>query len=445
MMFSPYPDSTSVDYVIAYLIHNGGANPHRIDMAFMNPDAAVVLRSIRRLYGTATGFEAIVSDLSTSGQMTAEIDDYLDYLNTIRLNEETFNWHYNQIRHRSELSTIIHGLDRAKQRIVDESEIPLADRINEARANILSLLSLSEDSEDTLVKDGEWLDGYMNRLVAGDGKFIPTGFHNIDAKMGGWRRSRVAIVAGATSHGKTAFMLETALRAAEAGRRVIYWTAEMDLDAMTNRMVSRYSGVNSHTLERGGISPEEWERVEEARDRISALPLAIDTNSAPTTADFIAQCRRFDTVDMVIFDYLRYSGEKHQSEPLRRELALRGLHQVAKMTGAAVLCGVQLNREMNKRTGNNQPQLSDLAWSSAAEQIGSQVVMLYHEWTHKEQLGISNDDVDPACLDVLIRKNTSGLIGSEQLVWDRSTMRISVREPLDRLWTDRSSTRRSPF
>jgi replicative DNA helicase len=68
---------------------------------------------------------------------------------------------------------------------------------------------------------------------------VPTGFPTLDKNLGGGvRRGDLVVLGGDVGVGKSALALAIALRAAESGRGVEFYTAEMDAERVLERALA---------------------------------------------------------------------------------------------------------------------------------------------------------------------------------------------------------------
>ena len=259
-----------------------------------------------------------------------------------------------------------------------------------------------------------------------------TGIMSLDTYIGGFVPGRVAIIGGRPSHGKTAFATHLAVQQNRKWRQmkedgqVLYFSSEMSHEEMGDRISSTLSGVSADRIGAGACNEREREKVKKAlNEMVTDIRIAVDTNPRPTTAHMMSRAvaaNAIHPVRHVIFDYLEYTGEKGESKDLRLESALQGCHEIAKRLDCPVTVLSQLSRGLDRRGAGSRPQLSDIRYTGAGEQIAALVIMVYHEVTHLQQMGdagssdpFSSSYVDENDYELLIRKNTHGPIGDIKL------------------------------
>ena len=307
----------------------------------------------------------------------------------------------------------------------------------------------------------------FNRIIADNLKLSlegnrkqlqPSGIVSLDAKIGGFKPSRVAMIAARPSHGKTSFSMWLCRKQSALWRKnnepgqVLYFACEMDEDSMGDRLLSSISGVDSMRIEKGELTELDKINLAGAIQEIEHnLKIAIDTHSSPTSAYMMSTALSLNAIEpvrLVVFDYLEYTGEQHSNKDQRLEKALVGCHELAKRLDCPVLVVSQLNRAIEKRGDDARPQLSDMRYTGAAENIAGLVLMLYHPWTHWSQRGNDSnmartEEPDMQHYEVWVRKNTHGPLGGIELRFIRET--TTFLDPLEEDRKSGSLIAKAPF
>lgn len=329
-------------------------------------------------------------------------------------------------------------LYEVKDEVFGEISMSLLEREKRMYAGLNTLLTEVQEREVTFRDSRQFADlARANYDAATQGRrvqFQRTGLASLDEKIGGFVPGRVVIVAARPSHGKTSFVTWLSILHNEAWRRqnedgqVLYFSAEMSEEVMADRFLSSLSGVNARVIGSGKLAPHEKIKVEAALSRMNSdVRVSIDTHSSPTTSYMMGRAlaqNAAERVRLIIFDYLEYTGEKDKSKDLRLEKALIGCHEIAKRIGCPFVVVSQLNRDIEKRGDDARPQLSDIRYSGAAENVAGLVIMLYHPWTHFMQRGGDAkgiEEPDEEHYELLLRKNTMGPIGDVPLIFKRES------------------------
>ena len=264
-----------------------------------------------------------------------------------------------------------------------------------------------EKAEKVLGYQGPKLYGPLDLMALADEDvemYFPTGFPAFDRVFRGIPNGRVTVVAAATSHGKTAFAIEMALRVARRqDGYVIYVSAELGPREMAHRIKQRGESLTADDL------------------------IVVSNDKAPTTKSMRGVIEHIrDTRDkppsMLIFDYLDYSGEKVDNKIMRLEQAAAGCHEIAGDFWMPVIIVQQLNREMEKE--HRAPYLTDLSWCDFPRKAASMVLMLQQRYVQAVNTSREVEVPEEWDLMVYVRKNTHGRIGDMQFQMDLPTGRI---------------------
>lgn len=242
---------------------------------------------------------------------------------------------------------------------------------------------------------------YMARidyLHANRGKFtgIPSGFTDLDMMTGGWQKSDLIILAGRPSMGKSALAFTMAYNAALQGKSVAVFTLEMNRMQLNDRLMSIATGIPLHLLKSGWIADDQWEKLTDAAQQLSQLPLYINDVAGNPLTSMRSQLRRltrqYGQMDLVIVDYLGLVGSDEPSENRVQEVnkISKGLKNMAREFNVPVLSLAQLSRKVEDRP-DKHPQLADLRDSGAIEEDADIVMFVYREEYYAARAGKIED------------------------------------------------------
>lgn len=258
---------------------------------------------------------------------------------------------------------------------------------------------------------------------------IPTGFSSLDLYVGGWMPGQLIVVGARPSVGKSQFAAMCALGACRAGVPTVFYSLEMNEGEVVDRMMAPTADVQLPRL-RGVVrmTPDQAARIaaESEPAGIAGLPLWIDDREGLTPAKLVASARRHarrNKVRLFVVDYLQLLRPENPKDPryIQVGAASRALKQLARETGAAVLCLAQLNREIESR-GDPKPKMSDLRDSGEVEQ-DADVVLLLHRLDDDDQLAAHR-------VDVIVAKNRHGPRGDVGFNYVRQFARFEERTPV---------------
>lgn len=216
---------------------------------------------------------------------------------------------------------------------------------------------------------------------------------------GGMRPGRVYVVAARPSIGKSAFAQTLAVQFAVSGLPVLFLSQEMPSTQLADRIIAQLCAVDFGHLQTASLSDHEWGGVSYGVETASKLPFFVDDTPALTIGQIRAKARQVKDLRVLVVDYLQLTastpnprGQSNRNSEI--EEVSRGLKQLAKELGIAVVLLSQLNREVEKRPGK-KPTVADLRDSGAIEQDADTVLLLW-PLAHSPQEGITMIGVDVA-------------------------------------------------
>jgi replicative DNA helicase len=202
----------------------------------------------------------------------------------------------------------------------------------------------------------------------------------VDFLTRGMRRGWLTILAGYTSHGKTAAAIQIAISAARNGKRILFVSGEMSDEELGIR-VAQIWGMNSRRLYSGHAKYDDTVAAEAA----ARMPDYQNVGIAYTRKMAVIErtVEQFKP-DLLIVDYLQYLevGRDTRLEAVTRHA--QALKDIARRYKIPVLCLSQLRRpEKGQRL--IPPALDDLRDSGAIEQEADQVVFVFREADEKNR------------------------------------------------------------
>jgi replicative DNA helicase len=254
---------------------------------------------------------------------------------------------------------------------------------------------------------------------------LDTGFTDLNRMTGGLHNQNLVVVAARPGLGKTSFCLNIATHAAITnGKRVGIFSLEMSKSEIMKRMISSVSEVEAHRIQSGYLNREDWTKIGQATASLSGAPIFIDDSANLTMLQVRAKAQRLALehgLDLLVIDYLQLvSGSGRQYENRTQEVTAisRGLKNLAKELDIPVIAVSQLNREVEKRSGNRKPQLSDLRESGSIEQDSDLVLFISRE-------GMDDDAAAEGCTaEISIGKQRNGMTGTFKLAFHKRITRF---------------------
>lgn len=227
-------------------------------------------------------------------------------------------------------------------------------------------------------------------ILKGDAlTFLKTGYPELDAVLdGGWCCGSLNLIASRPGHGKTAFALDCAMKAALSGVPVLYFSLESSAQHLTKRAIAKILGFHAK------------EATLEQEERLKALchsPFYIDDTGGLKTDEFERKVRDFvaDRGNCLVFvDYIQLMSGPQELRGARTDevdYIVRKLKTVARELDVPVVALSQLFRYFPFRNGASEPkpELRDLRESRTQETASDVILMLDKKniWLEKSHNG----------------------------------------------------------
>jgi replicative DNA helicase len=245
---------------------------------------------------------------------------------------------------------------------------------------------------------------------------LPTGFRDLDRRIGGLQKTDLVIVAARPAMGKTAFALNIVARAAlDSNQPVAVFSLEMGKEQLAARLLAAEARVLAQRMKTGRLTQDDWPALIEASERLYQAPIYLDDTGGVTLAEVWSKCRRRQAesgLGLVVIDYLQLMGAEDRNAPREQQISAisRGLKKLAKELRIPVVALSQLNRGVEARA-DKRPMMSDLRESGAIEQDADVIMFLYRDEVY-------NPNTDrKGIAEVLVRKQRHGEIGDVHLFW----------------------------
>jgi replicative DNA helicase len=262
----------------------------------------------------------------------------------------------------------------------------------------------------------------------------PTGYEELDYLTGGLPKDELIVLAAQPGLGKTAFGLSVALNAAEAGYDVAIFSQEMSETQIVRRLASMISGIPWAALRTGyyvkgshvyHAEPSLYKSYEAAIEKAATLPILIVASGVTTLEMKNALEEALGAglnIDLIINDYIQLHHDSLNSNPVENLTKItRNLKQMTLDYHIPILALSQLSREIDKRGGEYEPQLSDLRGSGSVGQDANQVWFLKRD-DYYERVGERPGGVVGA--ELLVSKNRDGETGRVGLNFDKQSTRF---------------------
>ncbi|XAI97054.1 DnaB-like helicase C terminal domain [Dolichospermum phage Dfl-JY45] len=253
---------------------------------------------------------------------------------------------------------------------------------------------------------------------------LPMGFVDLDRMLKGMRETDLIIVAARPAMGKTSFALQIADYASSTtGKVALVFSMEMSSTQLGYRMVSMHSRISSQSVQTGNLSEEDWPRLTQALEHMTASPLVIDDTPALSPLDLRAKARRIARekggIGLIVIDYLQLMQVPGNKENRATEISeiSRSLKALAKEMNIPIVALSQLNRSLETRA-DKRPVMADLRESGAIEQDADLILFIYRDDYYHA------DSEDKGLAEIIVGKFRHGPTGTVKLAFSGQATRF---------------------
>jgi replicative DNA helicase len=285
---------------------------------------------------------------------------------------------------------------------------------------------------------------------------ISWGLRSIDDLTGGLCSGDMIVVAARPSMGKTGFILSTALRVARAGHSAIFFSLEMTAAPLSERAITdiaydRRRPVSYFDFRMGNVSPEDYERLDDAARLLRDLPLEIEQQPALSVGQIAARARKFSQtlerkgkqLGLIVVDHIQIVRAAAADRARRRVDEMTtitcDLKALAKELNVPLIAISQVSRKVEERD-DKQLRLSDLRDSGSIEQDADVVIFPFREEYYIERELRENLPEDEKQkleallfearnkLEIAIAKQRNGVVATRTVFFDAKCNHLDDRE-----------------
>lgn len=287
-----------------------------------------------------------------------------------------------------------------------------AEKLQENLVGSESSSHISEVCKKSLIELQERIKRRDEGRISG----ITTGLVDMDKHTRGWKNKTLIVIGARPGMGKTATMLHLINSASKSGIAVCVFSLEMGERELIDRLIVGESGVRSEAYDAGIMPNDHLDKVEQAAQRLSNLPVYIDDTPSVTIQYIRSRCRimkRQGRCDMVAIDYLGLmNGVKEKNGNREQEIAsiTKGCKAISKELDIPIILLAQLNRECEKRA-DKRPMLSDLRESGSIEQDADIVMFIHRPMQYGLKFEVDGVEMDNG-IEFIFAKFRNGSTGT---------------------------------
>lgn len=193
------------------------------------------------------------------------------------------------------------------------------------------------------------------------------------------------------------------------------------------RALAAEAQVNhDYTSKIQAMTPDVFQKVTQAANRLYDLPLVVDDKSSQSLASIVALARKLKRergLAFIVVDYLQLMDSSGMSDEKRQQFIgkiTRGLKVMAGDMGIPIIELAQMNRNVESRS-NGIPILADLREAGDIEQDSSGVMFLADG---EKREGVERGHGDFEEMRLVVAKMRGGRTGIIDIVFQKSMQRI---------------------
>lgn len=252
---------------------------------------------------------------------------------------------------------------------------------------------------------------------------VESGLDSLDRQTNGFQPSDLIILAGRPAMGKSALAIDGARKQAKRNIPVGFFSLEMSASQIVDRLLSSETDVDLKTIRRGGMTHDEWQRVDDRVITMVNYPIVVCDKGGILITELCSKAKLWKMkygIKILYIDYLQLinSGLKGRNREQEVSYISGTLKSLAKDLHIPVIALAQLSRAVETRGGDKVPQLSDLRDSGSLEQDADLVI-----FPHRP--GYYNDKHEqPDLCELYIAKYRNGKTGKVSVRFDGAHQRF---------------------
>jgi replicative DNA helicase len=190
---------------------------------------------------------------------------------------------------------------------------------------------------------------------------VSTGLARLDALTGGFRAKKLYVIGGRPGGGKTALMMNFVSSAASQKMPQGIFSAEMDHEELSSRLISIHGAINSFKMSTGKFDEEDWPRLTASVTALKRHHIMINDEPSIGITHLMRQARvwkKRQGIKIIFVDYIQLlRGSNNRQTTLEKVTeVVQSLKQIARELDLPVVALAQLKREaddLNKPAGMN--------------------------------------------------------------------------------------------
>ena len=409
---------------------------------FFAPEHKIIFRTLKSIFDTNKAKiepYALIDKLSIDGNLD-KVGDASYILELVNSYQDLANstYYINSVEEKAILRNLFVCASNVVNKWQTESSGDITNYINKIERDITEITK--KRRVEDFVSITEAFNKYKERISlikAGDTNMngLATGYSTFDKLTLGFKAGEINVLAARPSVGKSALALNFLYRTAmKTSKPCVFFSLEMGVDSVTNRILSAKSGVPIRKIQTAQFDRQEEENLNKAMRDISNSNLFIDETPAIKVVDIRAKLNklqsRFGEIGLVVIDYIGLiTPDVKSKKDSSRSIELGAISAALKAVARDFKCPLLVLSQLNRSIEGGQdkiPQLSNLRESGSIEQ-DADVVMFIHRPDYgkmQEAANGENGTADPNAtsdspVSLIIAKNRNGRLATIDFMFQK--------------------------
>lgn len=286
------------------------------------------------------------------------------------------------------------------------------------------MLTAATGRSDSIVTLAAAVSSLMERLYGKQALFVPTGLDDLDKLIIGMPIGGLTLIGADSRTGKSLVMKDIARRLALAGKRTGIIAMEETEGKIAANMLAANSNVESRDIMRGQMTSEDWTRLQESVDPVSAWNIFIET-SAQTITDIEAAVSLMvhkHKCEAIMIDHFHLIdiGDARNETSVQSSICHRIKHAFKRANVAGVLA-TQVNKSQNL---NERPHERSIRGTNVQFNDADLVILLYcSDFANEGQPNFTPNNL----IELIVKKNKYGPTATAVYEIDRPHQKLKDR------------------
>lgn len=334
------------------------------------------------------------------------------------------------IREKSRRRQTVMSAEELSKKAFD-TETDISETIQKTEINLSNLLLTNENTRFASSREVciTFLEDMQSR-EPGTLSGVGSSFKKLDDMTDGFQKGDYIILAGRTSHGKSALSECIAEYVAMTEKKgVALFNLEMTNKQAMARMIGSRAMVEAEKIKKQQLNDDEYRQFLSMADQFASQDnLWLNDSGYTQLFDMKVAMRKLirehDNIALMIVDHIGLMKDKNYKGGNRQEELSgisHGIKLLAKELKIPIIVLSQLNRNLENR-GDGRPQLSDLKSSGSLEEDADVVVLIDRP---EQRLFDKCPEEDKGKANIIVPKNRNGRCGEFILNFDKKYTRFS--------------------